>query len=122
MKEEIEEVDLSFDPTINEVLGVFGEEVHVRGNGCVLVMPEKVYLKVWKNWLAGKRNYCERFDHYCGVAGYTEPIKYFKPEGQIILNEFSFPDDDSEDCIVTEVPNDVYFVTKFDDYHNFEHG
>jgi len=120
-----EEIEIIFNPTEDEILGVFEDVVHVRGNDpdnpYIIVMSKKTYLKTIKNWLKGKQAYCERYDHYCGVMGYTFATKYHKCKDQITLNHFEFEGDDDE-FKVTEVPTDVYYVSKFDDHHDFEHG
>lgn len=120
-----EEIEIIFDPTEDEVLGVFQDIVHVRGrdedNPYIIAMSKKTYLKTVKNWLKGKQDYCERFDHYCGVMGYTFATKFYKCDEQIILNHFEY-NDETDECIVTEVPTDVYYVSKFDERHDFEHG
>jgi len=129
MEEEIEEY-INFDPSRDEVLGVFGNNVHVRGvkflgeedSEIVLIIPRKEYLRVWNNWLDGKKSKCEAYQHYCGVMGYTFPVDYIKQDYQIDLTVFDETKDVDDPDFVGSINVDVYKVTKFDDYHDFEHG
>jgi hypothetical protein len=75
-----------------------------------------VYLQEWKKWIQGKRAYCERFNHYCGVMGYVHPEN---PEliGTQQINKWN---EEKEDYDVIEVP--VYKADKFNMEPDFEHG
>ena len=118
--QKIEEI-FGFDPSNDRVLGAFNDNVHVEiisGNEFVVfVIPFKEYQRVWRNWLNGKQDYCERFNHYCGVMGYVYPVKYVKQDFQTNLNIWNPVIEDYE---VKKA--DTYFVSKFDDHHDFEHG
>lgn len=115
-KEEIEEI--TFDPSRDEVLGVFGEEVHIKiEDVAVLITSKQEYLRVWANWLAGKQDRCEFSKYYCGVGGYTSPEIIEQLPDNIVLNEWSQSDEDMKPI---EYP--IFKVTKFKDYHDFEHG
>jgi len=122
MKEEQEELDITFDPSRDEVLGVFGDEVHVRIHEGVLVMSRKLYLKTWKNWLEGKANHCERYNEYCGVGGYTVPTEVYKSNEKITLIDYIEVEGKDEEYDAVEVPTDVYVAFKFNKRHDFEHG
>ncbi len=112
-----------------EILGVFNKGVHLFAHGyidedeentkdfdCILIIPEKVYLQQWKKWIQGKREYCERFDHYCGVMGYVNPDN---PEllGTQKLNRWN---ENIHDMELKEFS--VYKADKFSDIPDFEHG
>ena len=116
-----------------EILGVFGKGIHLLTHGfneeeepdeetedkefdCILIIPVSVYLKEWKKWIAGKRDYCERWDHYCGVMGYVHPLN---PEliGTQKINKWN---EEKKDMEVVEVP--VYKADKFTEEPDFEHG
>ena len=119
-----EELHMTFDPSRDEVLGVFGDKVHVRGGDSeyVMIMTKKTYLKVWDNWLKGKQNHCERYDEYCGVGGYTVPIKIVKTDLKITLCLCEDDESDEDGCKIVEKEVDAYYVVKFDELHDFEHG
>lgn len=112
-----------------EVLGVFGENVHLLTHGfidndsdtsedfeCILITSEKEYLKQWKAWLKGKQDYCERYNHYCGVLGYVHPIN---PE-LLGTQKITKWNEEKEDMEVIEV--NVYTADKFTSPPDFEHG
>jgi len=125
------EVVINLECPRTEVLGVFGKNIHLLTDGftendsdtsesfeCVLVISESLYIKEWKKWIAGKKDYCERWNEYCGVMGivYSEDAKEV---GTCKLIKWS-DDLDQEEPTIVEVP--VYRVTKFSDIPDFEHG
>jgi hypothetical protein len=137
MSEEKEEDDefypwFTFDPSNDEVLGVFKDEVHIRGREflddkdnteeIVLIIPRKEYLRVWNNWLDGKKQYCENWKHYCGVMGYTFPKEYTKEDYKINLITFDETKDVDDPNFMGSKDVNVYKVTKFIHVHDFEHG
>ena len=118
-------IEINFEAPVTEVLGVFGKEIHLFTYGhkddtedfeCILIMTEKEYLNQWKKWIKGKRDYCERYNHYCGVMGYV-----YSEDAELIgtqkLNRYN--SDTGEDGII-EFP--VYKAEKFWDEPDFEHG
>lgn len=122
----IKKEDITFDPSRDELLGVFNDEVHIKyedyasDKHCdygVLIIPQEEYLRVWKNYLNGKQKYCENYGHYCGVMGYTSPIDIEKLNRKINLNIWNERLDEME-----EVPAQVFYISKFEDTHDFEHG
>ena len=126
-------IDITFDPSKDEVLGVFGEEVHIlcgffedpntNDEECIVITPREEYLRIWNLWLDGKKNYCERYNEYCGVMGYVlaEEIKEID---KIILNKFNpHSKEDNEDTwFYIEVPTRTFKVSKFSGIPDFEHG
>ena len=118
-----EELRIMLECTNTGILGVFGKDVHLfahfwegdKDGYCVLIIPEGVYIKEWKKWLKGKREYCERYDHYCGVMGHVYALN---PEkiGMTTLNRWN---EDKFDMKEVDFP--VYKASKFD-VNDFEHG
>jgi hypothetical protein len=129
--EELEEDHITFDPSRDEVLGVFGDDVYVRidiltekdSEPGVLIISRNEYLRVWNNWLDGKKRYCESNNHFCGVMGYTFPEDYKLVES-IVLNLENPKLDEQDESTWTSIPTKVttYKVRKFEDHHDFEHG
>jgi hypothetical protein len=124
--EENEELLIMFDPSEDKVLGVINDNVHVQvpdylnedvESYLVLIIPFKEYKRVWTNWLKGKQDYCERWKEYCGVMGTTVAKKFIKQDFQTDLNIWNPIKEDYE-----VVMCDTYFVSKFEDHHDFEHG
>jgi hypothetical protein len=102
-----------FDPSKDHVLGVYGNDIHVTNGECIFIIPREEYLRVWNNWLDGKRSYCELWKEYCGVMGYTFPQECVKVED--ITN--------GEDGVsFKKISYPTFKVTKFDDHCDFEHG
>lgn len=116
--------DIGFDISDSQVLGVFDNMVHVKGIkyaedeilDCILIIPREVYLIVWNTWLNGKREYCERYNDYCGVMGYINAEEFIKTT-PITLNKWN---KDSEKMIPFE--HEAFIVTKFEERCDFEHG
>lgn len=112
--------NISYDPSTDEILGVIGNKIHIKvydenEEPVVLIITKKLFHKTWNNWIDGKKDYCERYKHYCGVLGYT-----FIEDGKILdkkikLNEYKNND-------IVEIEAKVIEVKKFYDYHDFEHG
>jgi len=125
---------LFFDPSEDKVLGVFGKQVHIETHGypnensesdfpCILVVSRREYMRIWNLWLDGKKRFCEKSNHYCGVMGYTVAEK-FEEIDRIILNKESPDWDDNveETWNFIEVPTRTFLVKKFEANCDFEHG
>jgi hypothetical protein len=122
------EITIYLECPNTEILGVFGKGVHllthvykeieeeVEDFECILIVPENVYIKEWKKWLKGKKEYCERFNHYCGVMGYVHPSN---PEliGTQKINRWN---EKKQDMEIVEVS--VYKADIFNEEPDFEHG
>lgn len=114
--------EITYDPSNDEILGVIGDEVHVKvydenQDPVILILSKELFHKTFENWLKGKQDYCERWKEYCGVGGYTVVEK-----GKILkrkINLYKYTEDDEN---VIEVFTPVIKVTKFSDIHDFEHG
>lgn len=125
-----EDVVIFLECPDTKILGVFGKEIHLLTHGyketdtekpdndfdCVLIISEKVYLQEWKKWINGKRDYCERWNQYCGVMGYVSPSN---PEliGTQNINKWN---KERGDFDIIDVP--VYKANTFNDEPDFEHG
>lgn len=118
MKEDNEELLMTFDPSKDEVLGVFDDLVHVKTIDCIFIIDIDLYHNTWHNWLMGKSNICNHYGYYCGVGGYTVATQ-FEILDPIELNEY-IPDEEEGYYITTSYA--AFLVTKFDEYHDFEHG
>lgn len=112
-----EEIIIAFDPSKDKVLGVFGNAVHIDNREGVIITSIDEYLRVWKNWLIGKKEYCERYNHYCGVMGYVSPVSIEEKDTKIQVVEW---DDEKEEQIT--IDKRVFLVKRFEDEPDFEHG
>lgn len=120
------EIEEGFIPRLNvnedRVIGVFGNDVHIMTEDCIVITEKEHYLQVWQQWLAGKQAYCEANNEYCGVFGETHAITFARIADKIIntFDEEMFEVDENN-CF-KEVIHPVFIVSKFDDYCDFEHG
>ena len=104
----METVTFSFDNL--DILTAVGDDVYVRAdisNGdvqceCVAIMSRKVFHNAMTEWLDSKKNFNERYNHFCGVGYFL--CNEFKEEKRInILSENqeefekTFMDDTSQD-------------------------
>lgn len=129
-----EEIVIYLECPKTTILGVFNKGIHLLTHGyinredeegeeeidedfeCILIVPESVYINEWRKWIKGKREYCERFDHYCGVMGYVFPENPIF-EGTQKINKYNIEKGDYD---IIEVS--VYSADKFNNKPGFEHG
>jgi hypothetical protein len=83
---------------------------------CILVIPEKIYLQEWKKWIKGKKEYCERFNSYCGVMGYVYP------DNPILIGKQTINRYNQEKKDYEQIELDVYKGDIFTGNPDFEHG
>jgi len=123
------DIMISLECPSTKILGVFGKNIHLLTYGykdegdlqtdiddLVLVIPIEVYIKQWKAWIDGKRDYCERFNHYCGVMG---TVSAKDPREAGIQTIFKW-NEKTEEMDEIEVP--IYTAIDFDGPPDFEHG
>ena len=112
--------EIAYDPSTDKILGLFNNEIHIKvyheDKPVILILSNDLFHKTWDNWLIGKSDYCKRWNEYCGVMGYTHIEVGKILEKKINLYEYDDDGGGIEHCPV------VINVTKFSDYHNFEHG
>lgn len=115
---EEEEIELGFDPSQDRVLGVFGDIVHVEleMEQVVLLVDIDDYKDSWSKWLQGKKEYCESYNHYCGVMGYLPVTRHAKQDYKIIVNVWR---ESIEEMVPVEY--DVYYAVQLEK-PEFEHG
>lgn len=114
MKEE--DLYLTFVPNEDEILGVYGDMIHIKNDENILIIPRKEYFRIWNLWLDAKKKYCEDRGYYCGVFGGAYPVEYTKDK-PITIMEWSQSDEDMRKVIY-----DSYIIVKFEDYVDMEHG
>ena len=66
------EVAYSFDDL--NIFGVYGNEVYLKGtydikNECIIKISRSLFKKSLDYWLTDKKDYCERYGHFCGAMG-----------------------------------------------------
>lgn len=109
---EIAEVDYSFDDL--NILGVIGKDVFLRGRynfeqDCVIQIPRQLFKKSLDYWLDDKKDYCERYDHFCGMMGSIRPLD-FQEMGTMVVDE-----DEPKEL-------KVFKFNSIEDFTDMEHG
>jgi len=99
----------SFDDL--DILGVFGKDVYLKGTinfeqDCVIQIPRQLFKRSMDYWLNDKKDYCERYDHFCGVMGSIRPLDY----------------QEMGTTVVDEVELKVFKFTSIDSNTDMEHG
>jgi len=119
------ELDFEFtlDPSSCEILGVFGKDIYIRiesfdpNQTIVLLIGEDVFHGMWRKWVQGKREYCERFNHFCGVMGYFIPEDCEVLEDTITVHDWNELESDYNYREVSAVR-----VRNWSEEPDFEHG
>jgi hypothetical protein len=119
---------LYIEPPVTKIIGVVGKNIYLLTHGyeddadvkdiddCVVIITESTYKRLWKKWIEGKRDYCERFNHFCGVMGYFTTINPI-PNGTISITKYN---ENKKDYDFVEVP--LYIATEFTENPEFEYG
>lgn len=124
-----EELGIRFSFDNLDILGVFKDKVYLRGTYynvttedfkdeiCVIVISSKLFHKSLDLWLKDKKNYCENWNHFCGVMGTIEAVKYKELDKTNLLVDF---DERTEKCIYKDVR--TFEVKSFQNSCDMEHG
>jgi hypothetical protein len=90
---------------------------------CILSIDRKLFHKMLGKWLDNKLDYCDRWNHYCGVGGliYCENVK---KEYDTYIYDYIDVEDSKINDGLKEVKKDmvVYTVNSFDELIDMEHG
>ncbi len=120
-----EQETVYLNPHEDRIIGVIGEHMYFKPEHreYIVVTTEKEYLNILKRWIAAKRNYCERNNHFCGVFGELNAKKYERIK-DIVLNEyFDVEDDGKNDGLeMRQIPYPTYLVDEFEKHVDMEHG
>lgn len=120
------ENNIHLNPVDDRIIGVKENNIYFKSESleCVIVTTEKEYFKILKEYINTKRDFCKRFNHFCGVFGEFTADKYERLKNDILLNDvFEVEDDGYNDGIeIKEIPYPVYFVHEFDKDCDMEHG
>ncbi len=121
----MEEDSVYLNPHEDRIIGVVEEYIYFKPDhrDYIIVTTEKEYLNTLKRWIAAKRDFCERYNHFCGVFGELNAEKYSRIK-DIVLNEYFDVEDDGENegLAMREVPYPTYLVGEFDKHVDMEHG
>ena len=124
----------NFDFDDIKILGGFKNNVHVLGyrdtydetdpthsslerKECIFSIDRKMFQKMLNRWLDEKLDYCDRYNHYCGVDGFINCKKVTKAYDTVIYDNGG---DWRKDLVEKKLV--VYNVGGFDKYVDMEHG
>jgi len=99
----------SFDDL--DILGVYGKDVYLRGkinfeHDCVIQISTQLFKKSLDYWINDKKDYCERYDHFCGMMGSIRPLEY----------------EEMGKMEIEEVELTVYKFNSIEEFTDMEHG
>ena len=85
---------------------------------CILSIDRKLFKKMLDKWLDEKLDYCDRWNHYCGVGGHIYCKKVTKSYDTVLY------DYEEKNGDVKEIKKNiiVYNVESFDKLIDMEHG
>jgi hypothetical protein len=86
---------------------------------CILSIDRKLFKKMLDKWLDEKLDYCNRYNHYCGVFGFI----YCEVEKAYDTYLIDYVETEDKECL-KEIKKDiiVYNVKSFDELIDMEHG
>lgn len=108
------------------ILAVFGTTVYLKGsfkesNDCVILLDKSLFKKALDLWLKDKKDYCERYNHFCGV-GYIEADEYEESKEQVDLNIFIEDDSLEYGGEYKSILFKTFIVYSIEESANMEHG
>jgi hypothetical protein len=90
---------------------------------CILSIDRKLFKKMLDKWLDEKLDYCDRWNHYCGVGGYIYCENVEKAYDTYIYEYINVEDNEINDGLEEVKKNMVvYNVNSFDELIDMEHG
>lgn len=124
MEEKLEE-GIYLNPHEDRIIGVINDNIYLKSEyqDYVVLIPRELYIWSLNMYINQKQDYCKRYDHFCGVCGEIEILKY-RVLDSIILNECIEVEDDgkNEGIELKKVSYPVYFADLLNDYCDMEHG
>lgn len=93
---------------------------HIDEN-CILSIDRKLFQKMQNKWLDEKIDYCERWNHYCGVGG----IVYLEEEDVKELDTWELNDyelDENGESVETTHKASLLEVSSWNGHVDIEHG
>jgi len=120
------EENIYLNPLEDRIIGVVENEIYFKPEhrDYIIVTTENEYLKLVKEYINSKRDFCKRYNHFCGVFGEFTAKKYKRAKEDFKLNEpFDVEDDGINDGLeMRAVPYPVYLVYEFEMDCDMEHG
>jgi len=117
---------LIVNPFSSEIIGADGKYVYVKEidmttsdkeDWCVFKIKISKFIKIVREWINSKSDFCNRYGHFCGVFG-DFGVEEYKEKGKI--NILVGIDEETEELIYKNVP--LYEVILFEESCDMEHG
>lgn len=122
----MKEGNISLNPHEDRIIGIIGNDIYFKSkhNDYIITTDRNEYFRILNLYLDCKKDYCERYDHFCGVFGDLFPKEYIRDKNDFILNEMiEIEDDGKNDGIdFIQKPYPLYHVFIFEDHVDMEHG
>ena len=112
---------IQFEPGQSEILGVYGDVIHVLGMAyfdkeeedidpfdCVIKVDRDEYMRLFNDWLDAKRHFCEKYKEYC-ESGSSIIAKDFYEDDPVIMKYY---DSDTKKYEPQETPS--FYVLSFE--------
>ncbi len=125
IEKELLSISFSFDNL--DILGAFKNKVYLRGEYykteefeskvCVIVISKELFHKSLDLWLKDKKEYCEKWNHFCGTMGRIESTKHTELNKTELLTGFN---EEKEELIYERVR--TFEIKKFENSCDMEHG
>ena len=120
------EENIYLNPLEDRIIGIIENKLYFKPKyrDYIIVTTENEHLKLLKGYIKTKRDFCKRYNHFCGVFGEFTAKKYKKVKSDFKLNEpFDVEDDGKNDGLeMKEISYPVYFVYEFEMDFDMEHG
>lgn len=118
-----DEYDESLEPKLEVGVSYLGSDFPDHNpEECILSIDRKLFKKMLDKWLDKKLDYCDSWNHYCGVGGYI----YCNAEKgyDTFINEYIEVEDNNinDGLEVRKKDIIVYNVKSFDELIDMEHG
>jgi hypothetical protein len=118
--------EIYLNPLEDRIIGVVDNNIYFKSEyrDYVLIITEIEYIQLVKQYINTKRDFCKRYNHFCGVFGEFSANKYERLTNDFVLNQpFDVEDDGNNDGLeIREVQYPIYFVHEFDKHCDMEHG
>jgi len=120
------EENIYVNPQQDRIIGVIDDKIYLKSEylDYIVITTEKEYFKIFKEYVSSKRDFCKRYNHFCGAFGDFYANKYERLKDDFIIKEpFEVEDNDINDGLeMRDISYPIYFVEKFDKYCDMEHG
>lgn len=131
MADKAEKDTISFGFDSLDILGAFGNDIYIKGfiyfmdddnkedTDCVIVISRELFNKAFILWLDSKKDFCERYGHFCGVQGHIDSNDYEEIGNYRIIDEIKIQDENCRDYLKNVR---AFKIISFEEIIDMEHG